>query len=320
MRVRWVVGFVVVGAVACGESSEKKSEVASDSPATSPAPGGGSTPGAPGGPSGSSHSGDSTTPPAPPPPPKVVVTNETIAVGDKTRDYVLAVPRDIVPGKKYPLVLVMHGDGGDGVSMRAGMPMDSVTEENAIVAYPSGTDRGWRLYQPPATNPDLAFLSALVGSIVSRFAADSSKVFATGFSSGAFMANQLACREPTLLRGIAAHGGGAPDEPEDPAASFWPSGFVRCANQTTGVAALIVHGELDEVVPIGSATHEAKYWSAVNECASTKSAAQPSLPSPCVQYDGCPAGRAVALCSIPGLGHAPWSSAMTATWQFFRAL
>lgn len=248
------------------------------------------------------------------------MTNETLAVGDKTRDYVLAVPRDIVPGKKYPLVLVMHGDGGDGVSMRAGMPMDSVTAEDAIVAYPSGTDRGWRLYQPPAENPDLAFLSALVASIVARFGADSSRVFATGFSSGAFMANQLACREPTLLRGIAAHGGGAPDEPEDPAASFWPSGFVRCANQTTGVAALIVHGELDEVVPIGSATHEAKYWSSVNECASTKQPAQPTLPAPCVQYDGCPTGRAVALCSIPGLGHAPWASALTTTWQFFRAL
>lgn len=316
----WVLALIVVGSVACGESSEKKSGVASESPATSPAPGAGSIPGAPGAPSGGSNGGDSTTPPAPPPPPKVVVTNETLAVGDKNRDFVLAVPRDIVPAKKYPIVVVMHGDGGDGVSMRAGMPMDSVTGEDAIVAYPSGTARSWRLYQPPADNPDLAFLTALVASLVARFDADAARVFATGFSSGAFMANQLACRAPALLRGIASHGGGAPDEPEDPSASTWPSGFVRCANQTTGVAALIVHGEADEVVPIGSATHEAKYWSAINECASTKQPAQPSLPSPCVAYDGCPSTRPVALCSIPGLGHAPWTEALTTTWHFFRAL
>jgi hypothetical protein len=68
----------------------------------------------------------------------------------KKRDYVLAAPRVIVPGKAYPVVLVLHGDGGNGVSMRAGMPLDDVTRDEAIVAYPTGIGVGWRLYQPPA--------------------------------------------------------------------------------------------------------------------------------------------------------------------------
>lgn len=260
----------------------------------------------------------SQQPPAPPAPPKVIVTNETLAVGGKTRSFVLVVPRVLVPSKVYPLVLVLHGDGGDGVAMRSAMTMDDVTGEEAIVAYPSGTANGWRLYQPSAENPDLAFISALVPSLTGRFAIDATRVFATGFSSGAFMANQVACRQPSLLRAIASHGGGAPAEPEDPSASTWPNGFVQCANQTAGVAALIVHGTDDGVVGGGSGQHAARYWGYVNGCATEKVAAQPAFPAPCVRQASCPNDRPVILCDVPGLGHSLWNQAMQTTWSFFK--
>lgn len=300
------------GSPTTGGSHGRGTDVApSTPPAPPPSP---STP--PGDPT-STPAGAPTTPP--PPPPKVVVTNETLEVAGKTRDFVLAVPRVIVPGKAYPLVLVLHGDGGDGVSMRSAMPFDDVTGDAAVVAYPSGTSSSWRLYQPPAENPDLAFIVGLVGSLVTRLGVDATRVFATGFSSGAFMANQIACREPALLRAIASHGGGAPAEPEDPNASTWPSGYVRCANQTSGVAALIVHGMEDTTVPYGSAIHEAKYWTSLNGCATTRTPAQPALPAPCETYDECPTDKPVAFCGIPGLGHGAWSEARAATWAFFRS-
>ena len=260
-----------------------------------------------------------SSPPAPPPPPKVNVTNETLDVSGTTRAFVLAVPRNRVPSKAYPLVLVLHGDGGDGVSMRAAMPMDDVTGEDAIVAYPSGLSSTWRLYQPAAENPDFAFIGSLVGSLVTRFGIDSTRVFATGFSSGAFMSNQIACRQPSLLRAIASHGGGAPAEPEDGAASSWPNGFTQCAGQTTGVAALIVHGTDDGVVGGASGQYSARYWGYVNGCGTEKQAAQPAFPAPCTRQASCPNEHPVVLCDIPGLGHSLWGQAMQTTWSFFKS-
>ena len=73
-------------------------------------------------------------------------------------------------------------------------------------------------------------------------------VFALGMSSGAFMANQMACRKPALFRGIVSHSGGSPDEPQSSHGS-WGGDFVQCNGQTSGVAAMIIHGTADTTVP-----------------------------------------------------------------------
>lgn len=247
----------------------------------------------------------------------MTVTSEVLDVNGTKRDFVLAVPIALVPGKKYPLVLALHGDGGDGAAMRAGSRLDDVTGENAVVAYPTGTAASWRLYQPVAENPDVAFLTALVSSLAARLPIDTTRVFGTGFSSGAFMVNQVACRQPALFRGIASHGGGAPNEPEDATASAWPNGMVQCNGQSVGVAALVVHGQDDGVVVYASGEYTARYWAYVGGCQTTKS---PSVPAPCVRYDGCSSERPVMFCGIPGLGHALWSDAMKTTWDFFASL
>ncbi|HUQ03641.1 MAG TPA: hypothetical protein VM261_14185, partial [Kofleriaceae bacterium] len=150
-------------------------------------------------------------PPAPPPPPVIGVTAETIDVAGTPRSFVLAAPSPASSVKA--LVLVLHGDGGDGAAMRGAFPLDDASGSAAVVAYPSGTDRSWDLYSPAADNRDLPFLEALVDSLTTRFGIEPGHVFASGFSSGAFMVSQLACRRPTLLRAIAPHSGGAPSEP-----------------------------------------------------------------------------------------------------------
>src|SRR5688500_18537528 len=91
----------------------------------------------PGNPDASPGSVPEAGPPPPPPPPqKVDVTNETVTAMGFTRDYVLAVPKSYSAAKSYPLVLVFHGDGGDGPSMRSYVKFDDATGEDAVVAYP----------------------------------------------------------------------------------------------------------------------------------------------------------------------------------------
>jgi polyhydroxybutyrate depolymerase len=245
------------------------------------------------------------------------VTSESLDVAGRTRSFLLAAPSTYSTTKQYPLVLLLHGDGGDGSSIRAAIPFDDVSAQDAIVVYPSGLNLGWNLYDPPDANPDLAFLVALVTSLQTRFAIDPAHVFGMGFSSGAFMVNQVACRRPSFFRAIAPHSGGAPNEPRDPAATKWDNNYTRCAGQTmgSGPAVMVIHGTNDRDVSYESGNFTAEYWAYVDGCQTTRST--PFAPSPCVAHDACPPGKPVVFCAVPALTHAVWPNAATAAWQFF---
>ncbi len=248
---------------------------------------------------------------------KVTVTEETVDVGGTKRSYVLAVPKSFDPERAYPLVLVFHGDGGDGPGMRRAHPIDSFSGDQAVVAYPTGIGQTWNLYEPSSTNPDMAFVEALVDAISEKVGVDRTHVFGVGYSSGGYFINQLACRKNGFFRGIVVHAGGAPNEPEDPEAGIWPSGYVKCKDQLPapqgGVAAMAVHGEND--APEGG-EFVAIYWAALNGCSEERTA---TTPSPCVKYEGCPPDKPVVWCLIPGMGHTIWQEGAKAGWDFIRS-
>jgi polyhydroxybutyrate depolymerase len=251
---------------------------------------------------------------AAPPPPPLSVTTEAIVVGAFTREMVVVAPAKPTAAA-YPLVLVFHGDGASGPTMRAAYPFEEASGVAAIVVYPSGRNGKWDLYRPEATNEDFAFLDALLANLRSRFTID--RVFAAGFSSGAFFVNQIACRRSGLLKGIAVNAGGAPAEPQDPNATSWPNGTTKCANQSSGVAAIVIHGGADDVVATASGDHDAKYWADVNGCERTR---EPTAPPPCNQHLACPQGLPVVYCEIPGLGHSLWTGGVSSAWAFFQSL
>jgi polyhydroxybutyrate depolymerase len=308
---------LVAAASACGEAPE---EGAIDRQANSNAPSGSDRPL----PDDARENGQETqTTPSPSSgtpidPPAVRVTSETLDLGDGgARSFVLAVPTTYTAARSYPLVVVLHGDGGTGEGIRAAYRIDDFSAANALVVYPSGRDGTWDLYTESSVNADVAFMIALVDHLAGRFAVDHARVFGAGFSKGAFFANQVACRMPALFRGIAANAGGAPYEPQDPSATYWPNGYVQCAGQTTGVAALVIHGEGDPVVTVDGGDFDATYWAYVNGCGTERA---PSATAPCLAHQACPADKPVIFCPIPGLGHTVWSHAAEVSWAFFASL
>jgi polyhydroxybutyrate depolymerase len=254
-----------------------------------------------------------------PGPPALVVTNESVQVEGDLRTYVLVAPKVVAVGKRYPVIFVFHGDGGSGAAQRAAFEIDHESEDAALVVYPDGREGSFDLYTPEASNEDDAFVDAMLVALRTKYDVDTTRIFGSGFSSGAFFVNQLACRRTGFFRAIAPNAGGAPEEPEDPTASSWPGGFTRCANQTGGVAAFIVHGSEDFVVGQTSGDYDAKYWAQVNGCDPSAEDRTPIAPTPCVQHASCPTGKSVVYCEIPGMGHAIWSESVKASWAFFAA-
>lgn len=272
---------------------------------------------------------------AEPPPPPFTVDTRSIVSGGATRGYTLATPRELTAGKRYPLVLAFHGDGGDGAWLQRGWGYEAATEGEAIVVYPDSLAGGWSLeYRATSTtgaslpNRDVTFVADLIAELGKTLPVDTSRTLAAGWSNGAFFAHVLACRRPDLVRAVAANAGDVPNYVAGthgaPAAKPYPGSdnpqgpdvlyYVQCAEEQRPVAAFVVQGMLDSV---GSGTHSEEYWSIVNGCGTKKAAVEPT---PCVQREGCPASAPVVLCEIPRMGHVIWDQMASASWAFFKAL
>ncbi len=246
-------------------------------------------------------------------PSKVDVTTESVSVASSLRDYILAVPKTYSAAKTYPLVLVFHGDGGDATSMRGYHTVDDETGDDAVVAYLSGTAATWDLTTAYADNADQQYVQAVIDALKVRLSIDASKVFGVGYSSGAFLASQLACRK-SMFRGIVIHSGGAPFEvpPTNDA-----DGYQSCAGSPK-VATLVMHGTADTTVAPSSGDFAAKFWAHANACDPDNLA--PVAPSPCRAHASCPTGLPVHYCLVEGLGHVVWPQAIPVEWAFLKAL
>jgi polyhydroxybutyrate depolymerase len=234
----------------------------------------------------------------------------SVAIGGKKRTYLVVEPTPIEASKRLPLVLVFHGDGGDARGFHEAWPFERATGPDALVAYLDGHLGGWDL-ETTDGNADVAFVAQVVEELARDGRVDRSRVFGTGYSSGGFLANVVACQRPGLFRAIASNAGGAPYNQLEK----WENGYPKCPGQSP-TATLALHGGRDFTVTLDSGRFTAEYWAYVNGCR-TDEMETTGYPE-CRGFRGCPAGKAVAFCTVPTLGHWVWDEAAAATWTFFQ--
>ena len=258
------------------------------------------------------HTGDGVLPAAlPNTDARLTQEVRTVRVGEQDRGYLLLRPLTMASERRYPLVLVLHGDGGTAGSYHGAYKFERGSGEDAVLAYPDGVGSTWEL-ERATDNRDVAYLEALVAQVSSELPIDRERVFATGYSSGGFMANVLACQRPGLLRAISSSAGGAPYNQKE----TWPNGYPKCPGQKP-VAMLALHGLMDMGVTPDSGRFSAEYWAYVNGC-NTDEMETTRYPE-CHAFRGCPRGLDVAHCEIRGLGHWVWDRSPEITWAFFMA-
>jgi polyhydroxybutyrate depolymerase len=247
------------------------------------------------------------------PPSLTRASERMITSGGKIRRYTFVEPQPqhLRPtDTRYPLVLVFHGDGGDASGFHEQWPFERASGKDAFVAYLDGIGRTWDL-ETTKNNPDEIYAEAVVNEIASTHAVDLGRVFATGYSSGGFMANVLACHRPGFLRAIASNAGGAPFHQLE----SWSNGFPKCPGQQP-VAMLALHGGRDWTVSSDSGRFSAEYWAYVNGCKTEEM--ETTGYAECTTYRGCPTGKAVGNCFVPALAHWVWEESAHASWTFFQ--
>ncbi|MCB1325210.1 MAG: prolyl oligopeptidase family serine peptidase [Spirochaetales bacterium] len=120
-----------------------------------------------------------------------------------------------VRGASQPLVVMLHGGGGNGAQfMESSGFVEYADEFGLIAAFPYGTGPFEKsLLTWNAGNccgraldegvDDVAFIRALVQTLVDSYGVDPRRVYAAGISNGAMMSYRLACDASDVFRGIA---------------------------------------------------------------------------------------------------------------------
>lgn len=265
-----------------------------------------------------------------------------------TRSYVVRVPPRASPGaSRIPLVLVLHGGGGNAANAEQMTGFTAkAREEGFIVVYPEGTSRfgdkllSWNAghccaYAMKNDVDDVGFFRTLIDKLIRDYPVDSRRIYATGMSNGAMMSHRLGIELSDRIAGIAPVVGalfGDEPPPRHP------------------VPALMINGMQDEHVPwrggapggrserswdgtpVRPSLHQAEFWARSNGCSAPLE--RQETPKWIAWRDSCASVHDVTLYLIKDNGHA-WpggekgsrrgdepSTVLDATdiiWEFFAS-
>ena len=152
---------------------------------------------------------------------------------EDVRDPLLHVPTTVVPSVPAPLVLTLHGAGGDAPGGLAllGPPAE---ERGVLLLAPASRGRTWDAVRG-AYGVDAALIDRALRAVFALVAVDADRVAVAGFSDGASYALGLGLANGGLLQKIVAFSPG-----------FVPPGTPRRGK----LPVFISHGTADQVLPI----------------------------------------------------------------------
>lgn len=148
-----------------------------------------------------------------------------------------------------PLVLALHGTGGDARRLHAllgGVLEREAASRGWLVAYPEAVQGVWNDCRKAADSParaagvdDVAFLRAVVDRLTRERRADPERVYLLGYSGGGHMAYRVALEAGSWARGIAVFAASLPKDEN-----------LLCRDTGEPVPIMVVNGRRDLVNPV----------------------------------------------------------------------
>ena len=138
--------------------------------------------------------------------------------GGRARGYLVHMPPQAASGP-LPVLLSLHGGGGNARQQRQGTGMDAAADRDGYIAvYPNGSGRlGERLltwnagdccgYAQREGVDDVAFIAELLDDLARRAAIDPRRIYVAGHSNGGMMAHRLGEALPQRIAAIASVAG-----------------------------------------------------------------------------------------------------------------
>lgn len=273
---------------------------------------------------------------------------------DNARDriYYVRLPPSYDPNRAYPTIYLGQGCNPpqDLLSTRSVYPMETVTDPDAILIEmqqglynkaeysdatctdPSNFDGGSTdlchyCFDDGAgsTTPDsveYGYFDLLHKAIENDFCVDTDRQFYAGYSSGGWMAHELGCQFPDVLRAQGSVSGGLPP--------VINSCVKQCVDHP--IAAFLIHDATDMSNSYAGSVQALQRLLAANNCrGGLTMATAPNEPYEikgvpknanfsCVRYTGCPSDYPIVFCTSRGRNHDSQASvAVPGFWQFFKS-
>jgi polyhydroxybutyrate depolymerase len=190
-----------------------------------------------------------------PPPPTPVpgatapagTSTYSMNVGGVNRTYDLHVPASLDRSQPAPLLIELHGGGGNASGMERLTGFFGIADTNGfVVVAPNALNKSWSdgrvATDTQSGADDIAFMNALIDQVSTQVSIDPSRVYATGMSNGAIMSGRLACELSDRIAAVAQVSGTA------------SVGIAATCNPGPPVPVLEIHGTDDPLVPYGGGT------------------------------------------------------------------
>lgn len=227
-----------------------------------------------------------------------------------TRTCSVHVPPGYDGSRAVPLVLVLHGLGGDGAGMARLTHFNAVADQGGfIVAYPDGYERRWTFGKLPLIGgvDDVECITALIAALSSDLCIDQARIYAVGMSNGGGLVDLLICRCADLFAACAV------------VAAATSSFVARLCRPSRPVSVLMIAGTNDPLIAFEggrrrrkvllSVPAAAQHWARTAGCATVPvvsylpGVAQDGTRVRREVYSGGPDGAEVVLYTIEGGGH-----------------
>lgn len=200
--------------------------------------------------------------------------NKTVTMDGATYPYVVYVPRDYAPGKKWPVILFLHGAGERGndglkqtqVGIGSALRMSSERFPALVVMPQCAAGQFWT-----GTMAELA-LKAL-DQTVAEYNGDPDRLYLTGLSLGGFGSFLIAAQHPEKFAAVVPICGGVRG-----------ADLKSVAEKLKDIPMWIFHGGADPVVP-------------------------PARSREIVEAIKAAGGAKVKYTEYPGVGHNSWDKA-----------
>jgi len=220
------------------------------------------------------------------------VSSERLTSGQRQRAYRLFVPPGYDGHVRLPLVLDLHGSGGNAAGQAATSGLETLSvRERFLVATLEAENGLWNVPVRDNRADDVAYVRDVIADVAARLCTDETRVYATGFSGGGRMTSLLACRLGSRIAAVAPVAGlrfpGPCDGPPVPVLTF--HGLADSQNPYAGHAPGR-GAEWLESVPEALAG-----WARHNGCRENVIADDPPGPLSTMRYDGCRDGTDVRL-------------------------